>query len=1457
MPFLCQGVLVTLFAGLLVIADRPVRAEQSSNNDGIILSIPPGTKLLATLEDKKADAQAAPATPQEEVVGIMIDPTTGNMTIESRNADGTTTVSVGQRAIDEDGVEYLVEVDEKGNRREAVILPDGTVNVTRSNGAEESLVTLSPSGGVSQTERDANGALTHTRRDPDGSVTTEHRDSNGELKESTTLRPDGWMDRIDSGGNLRSSMRDADGNTTTIEVEGDGSGITTVTDAQGNAVRRESDRVTEPEPGRRYFEEVLGGTDWNSLPPRYKSLYANSERQIHQSATLRAKKDAENARRRENDARRAAEAERSNTEREKKLAALRDERLKLDRRAAALLEKEERQRMVEASYEKGNELRRMHDAALARGDQAEAARIAGLMDQHHEASMVLLQPTPEEQREIDRLSDVRHRLAVQVRAGAMEATERQLAYDTALQDTKESLTNVTKWVSLGSQMQQDTARTTRMADRERAGARATQEKIQRMLSRTGHTAEERRILSQMEDLARLKEQGASKLLADNARITTAGYAIDAALTATGGKLIQGGVRGAASLVPKSVSAPVAAIVAKATPAKAAAIARAAAQLGNRGVLEVAGAGATRVVTGATRQIAGEEAAKAAGRILRTDVSSPALQAAERAARRVVGDRVADAVGAGAKRAGMIAATDVRELPGLVRGAVTGKLPSAEVGAAGHTAREIAESTAPRPKSPAEMSRAERQAYNDALADEAVRRALKEKPPAETDELARSITDGNTEAIKKPSEMSRAEQQAYNDRRANRAVREAQRNRRISETEDDILPGPAEPHSLRPFTPEEVKALHTQERALTPNEIQRKAEIYRERERARLASKVAAAEGRPVAEVQERARHFQDLDRMIHNGRGTRIERAPATGGRVGPGQKPGDTQGFSKVLPPPRPDAKVPRKPGSSQSGSRKPGAEADGGDMVSRMDGAAKAPASPPTKTRPGEIERRTSPETRSFETATTQEPGTHLPPPSKAPRPAEAPPRPRPSAADELRLASLRGNERQLAEEAMKNSEQLRAQNPRLKDIPEEDIERYIVIHAGREGATSQEIAAEALNYHGARLTADELRGATNMPIERAEEAIKRGWDYIGPEYRDRFGTKGPVRAPAQDRTPSTVAGEVAAKGSMTDTLPLAPGSRTGPNPTEILPPHVSSEPLHGNPTMDLDTLRSFAATPRVRTVSDPQRIFRFSDLRKFDDPVSAIQARSQWLRVPETRKAAIDNDLRAAIDEAAAIGDKWARRLQSELNAGTFNFSYEPGIRFDGLATNVDHVVINPLSAGNPRTGDELASILIHEYVHTFRGPRKWAADYKPDFVGVPDVGKYNEVRAFLAEAIFNRNLARARQLNGKPLDPTAANLLNRYMNASGLAAEAPGMARGQKALGNLQEHLVDRIYGPKYKDNPALAAERLAAFRGGSMANIQKYIREKIQGGGDPDQIMKDLLETIDAEGGRFLPHGGTP
>ncbi len=401
------------------------------------------------------------------------------------------------------------------------------------------------------------------------------------------------------------------------------------------------------------------------------------------------------------------------------------------------------------------------------------------------------------------------------------------------------------------------------------------------------------------------------------------------------------------------------------------------------------------------------------------------------------------------------------------------------------------------------------------------------------------------------------------------------------------------------------------------------------------------------------------------------------------------------------------------------------------------------------------------------------------------------------------------------------------------------------------------------------NELQGARAGAAPIVERVGPGGTERLVPTPRPATAREAGVST-IIERPGATVTERIAPRPAPPSTPPALPKPTTPATPA-IRPTRAevaNSAPLQGHAAMSEAELASFAKRPRVRTREDPSRLEGFGDLApvmKEIDPVAAVEARARWLKVPREAKVKLDADFRAAVDEAAAVGDKWARKLQAELNAGTFNFRYEPGIGdFGGFAMK-DSAIVNPFEGGRLLTGEELSRRVVHEYVHTFAGPKKYAADLR-GFAGVADKGKYNEGRAFLAESIFERNLARARQLNGKPFD-LKPDEFGRMLATDAMPAGMPAITRGREGMRNLQEYLVDRVYGHRYAHDAKLAAERLAAFRGGSMDNtrawLNKQIREKVMAEGDDaaahealerlsGQIESELLMRIEQEGGRFLP-----
>jgi YD repeat-containing protein len=488
------------------------------------------------------------------LIGMVTDPTTGKTRTQRRNPDGTTTSYDGERKVDADGTERLIETDSKGNRIESIVSPDGTVTVTKATpGAGLTTTTTTPDGRVVTVERDAAGNTSTSALTEGGSIVTERRNAKGEVLGRSTDMPSGWIEHVDPQGNLRSVFRAENGLTTTIATDRSGNTATTIVDEKGEVLFRDTNIIGPREPGRAYFEQTLKGTDWDALPTPLKARYADSERSVLQTQAIRAQEDAAAAHRRVEEARRAAEKEGAAQETRKRFEALQSEQAAADRVAAERKAVVDRRAEVEQSYETGRTLQREYDEAIARGDTAEAVKILARQDAHSAKSMALLQHTPAELRALERHSDARSKLASEITARAYADAAKKMAADTSSQDMTDSATRLAKFVSIGAEMQQATKGTTRSADREKALAQAKQQEILRRLNQPGITAEEREILREMQDIAVAQESAAAALSSSNARIAVAGYSVDAALRLRG-KAVKAGANAVGAVLAKRTAA---------------------------------------------------------------------------------------------------------------------------------------------------------------------------------------------------------------------------------------------------------------------------------------------------------------------------------------------------------------------------------------------------------------------------------------------------------------------------------------------------------------------------------------------------------------------------------------------------------------------------------------------------------------------------------------------------------------------------------------------------------------------------------------------------------------------------------------------------------------------------------------------------------------------------------------
>jgi len=294
------------------------------------------------------------------------------------------------------------------------------------------------------------------------------------------------------------------------------------------------------------------------------------------------------------------------------------------------------------------------------------------------------------------------------------------------------------------------------------------------------------------------------------------------------------------------------------------------------------------------------------------------------------------------------------------------------------------------------------------------------------------------------------------------------------------------------------------------------------------------------------------------------------------------------------------------------------------------------------------------------------------------------------------------------------------------------------------------------------------------------------------------------------------------------------------------AAPEPVrHGNPSMTADELAPLAKNPPVRTNARPDVAKDF--YQKPIHPESRLEAgefmksHQEWLKKPASERQALDQGMRDCIDEAAAMGNKWAKRLQQDLNNGTFKYNFEPGIKGYGLAPGEGTALLNPMNAGAMNSPERMASTLVHEYAHSYKGPVKWAAlEGKSAPAGTWTKGEYGEVRAFMSEGGFLRDLENARLLNGKSFDPLPAQELGDIMGVNSVQGSNK-FARGAQMRDNTQKGILDM---PEYNyANPDLAAERISRFRGGSMTDIRERLRTaKLAGDAEYQRVLNEIQTT---------------
>ncbi|MCG3176655.1 MAG: hypothetical protein MOGMAGMI_01613 [Candidatus Omnitrophica bacterium] len=617
-----------------------------------------GSRSVVT-KDKQGNVVSEsnePAPGQGQPFVSTTDPKTGVTTTVRGNPDGTRTVSESRTWKDKDGQQHTVVTDNRGNQTEIVREKDGTVRTTQWDREDRQVETIrAKDGSETVRSRSADGQIVEKTTRKDGTVETVRKDDSGNVLRTTRTGKDGVVTVEDEFGVTSERKPRKDGGYTVERTDAQGNKTFGIYEEGGKLVYDTEERKVPREPGQAYFENELGGKmgEWEDLPQSVKTQYANSEAQIKESIR------AELLRQEQEEERRIAEMKQEVFEEdlrrrtEEKLAAIEREAEEAKAAQAERARREELWTKRREVDEKMREYDRKIYEAVSRGDTREAERLKIEADTLHDASVDLYDMTPEEQAAAERRQAVRDRITQRVGSTARSIADNEMQATEGLQELKEEVTGKAKWLSIGAEMQEQTKRTTRMADRELAYAAAKQAEIARLLEDPRTTAEEKEVLYEMLDMADLQEAGARGMLKDNAMLTAAGYGLDVATTVTGAKLATAGTKAVTATATRFLAKETAeAVVVKTT---------------ETGLVKLAGEGVTKAATTTAGKVSGEQAALAVEKALTADVGKAAATAAESAGTRVLGEKGVETVKTAATKAAEIASTNVSDIPGALKG----------------------------------------------------------------------------------------------------------------------------------------------------------------------------------------------------------------------------------------------------------------------------------------------------------------------------------------------------------------------------------------------------------------------------------------------------------------------------------------------------------------------------------------------------------------------------------------------------------------------------------------------------------------------------------------------------------------------------------------------------------------------------------------------------------------------
>lgn len=234
--------------------------------------------------DRETEGKTPTSTTTETVEIQQPDGRTNTVTMtETKYADGTRRVEMdndggpnADAVVNPDGKTKIVTTDEWGNlvKIEADPARD-TVTVNGSDGRRMTGTPLRQQGG---------GPNAAPPAGPADGLSVENADDEGG---SVTVRPDGSIVYTDGQGRVKEVRVEEDGTTVTTVMDSDGDYVEVVRDPSGNILTARKYGSDPQEPGREYYENVLGGTEWALLPKSTKVRYANSERALREVVNRR------------------------------------------------------------------------------------------------------------------------------------------------------------------------------------------------------------------------------------------------------------------------------------------------------------------------------------------------------------------------------------------------------------------------------------------------------------------------------------------------------------------------------------------------------------------------------------------------------------------------------------------------------------------------------------------------------------------------------------------------------------------------------------------------------------------------------------------------------------------------------------------------------------------------------------------------------------------------------------------------------------------------------------------------------------------------------------------------------------------------------------------------------------------------------------------------------------------